>query len=103
MDMKLIHSVTIQQLTPVSDGGGGFTEDWVDYKTVNAFVQPVTGKEYYEGQQLTEKIDYKVYTHYQSDIKADMRVIFNQKVLSIKSVLSLAEMGKYLVLMCKSE
>ena len=101
--MKLIHSVTIQQLTKVDDGGGGFTEDWTDYKTLNAFVQPVTGKEYYEGQQLTEKIDYKVFIAYQNDIKADMRVVFNEKVLSIKSVLNLAEMDKYLVLMCQSE
>lgn len=36
---------TVQRLTRVSDGGGGFTDEWTDQATVAARIAPVGGGE----------------------------------------------------------
>lgn len=85
--MEYPHTITIQAHIKVDDGGGGYTEEWTPFDTVEAFVAPLSGSEYYQAQQVQNPVEYDVYLPYRDDIIPSMRVVFRGKILQIKAVL----------------
>lgn len=79
------HVVTFQRVEKVSDGGGGYVEKFTDYLTTEAFVGGITSREYYQAQQLQNPVDCNVYFPYRNDIEKTMRIIYESKVLTLKS------------------
>lgn len=68
------HSVTFLTEQKVSDGGGGFTMSWVDYVTIDAFMDTPTSREMFQAQQLQTPLDRNLYYAYRTDILPSMRV-----------------------------
>jgi SPP1 family predicted phage head-tail adaptor len=79
------HTITFQSYTEVSDGGGGYTEEWSDFLTTEAHVQPVSSREYVRAQALQNPIDHNVYYPYQDGVTASMRILWDGKTLDIQS------------------
>jgi SPP1 family predicted phage head-tail adaptor len=101
MVMRYPHLIDIERFVSVDDGMGGHTEEWTPYLTdVEAHVQPITGNEYYQAQQIQNPVQVDIYTPFNGAIRADMRVIYNGETLSIKSVLDQGGMNKVLLLKC---
>lgn len=96
------HEITFQQFNKVSDGGGGYTQSWVDFITTEAFVCPVSSKELAIAQQTQNPIDHTVFYPYQEGVKANMRIKFGSQTLSIHSS-PLDQGGQGEILMVKAK
>lgn len=79
------HTITFQKYEKVSDGGGGYSQTWVNFLATEAHVQPISSSEYAQAQQLTNPIDHNIYYPYQEGVKGSMRAIWEGKTLSLRS------------------
>ncbi|MED4461859.1 phage head closure protein [Metabacillus fastidiosus] len=77
------HEVTIQELASVSDGGGGHKKAWTTFLTMEGFMDTPTSKERYEAMQLNNPLDRYLYYPYRTDIKTDMRAVFEEETYEI--------------------
>lgn len=95
------HEVIFQKSGKVPDGGGGYTNGWVDFLTTEAFVCPVSSKELYQAHQTQNPINHNVFFPYVDGIKPDMRVKHGNDILSIHSKpLDQGGQGEILLLKC---
>lgn len=81
------HSITFQEKQKVPDGGGGYTTSWVDAFTSDAHVQPITGSQRFQAQQLETPVNTRVYLP-TSGAKSSMRIVWhdrNDTIISLKS------------------
>jgi SPP1 family predicted phage head-tail adaptor len=97
---KLRHRITIEQKAKVSDGAGGYTESWVPFVTIWASVDPVSGKEYYEAQQMQSSVSHKIRIRYKSGVLPSMRVNFKERIFAVESVINWEERNRDMMLMC---
>jgi SPP1 family predicted phage head-tail adaptor len=81
------HEITFQhEVQGGSDGLGGWIPGgWQDFATSEALVTPVSSREIAQAEQTRNPIDYEVYYPYRDDILPSMRVLYDGKLLSIKS------------------
>lgn len=98
---KLKHRVTLQEYTATRDSYGAELEAWVDIATVWASVEPLTGREYFQTQQINAEISTKVTIRFKAGVTAKMRLIYNDRVFEIISVINTEEKDVQLVLMCR--
>lgn len=97
---KLRHRITIQQFTSVPDGSGGYTEDWIDLRTVWAQVQPIKGYERIQSKQLETEISHRITTRFFDDIISKMRVVWRGRTMDIDSVINVDGLDKQLEILC---
>lgn len=79
---------------------GEIVPEYVPFKTVNAEVMPLTGREYTESQKIRAETTYRVTIRYFPNIKSDMRISYKEKQFKIESVLNVGEKNQSLQLMC---
>lgn len=94
------HLITIQKMAKVPDGSGGHVEDWVTFKEVNAHVQPISGDSFFKAQQIESKINHKVFIDYDNTITNNARLIFEDKILTVNSIIDQGGLNELMVLMC---
>nr|WP_309101678.1 phage head closure protein [Fredinandcohnia onubensis] len=68
------HTITFQESQKVSDGGGGHTLTWLDFKSIDAFVCPVSGKERIIAEQAQKPVDFSIFYPFQDVFKQGMRI-----------------------------
>lgn len=98
---KLKHRVTIQEYTTTRDSFGAEIEAWVDIATVWASVEPLTGREYFQMQQINTEISTKVTMRFKAGVTVKMRLIYNNRIFEIISLINTEEKDVQLVLMCR--
>lgn len=97
------HIITFQEEQSIPDGGGGRTVNWANVLTTEAFVDPITSREFYQAQQANYPVDYNVFIPYQDDIKQSMRIKYGEQVLALKSKpIDLGGAGEILMIKCES-
>lgn len=95
------HVITIESYTESNDDLGGHSEDWAPFLTdIEAHIQPISGTEYYQAQQIQNPVQVDIYTPYNGVIQANMRIVFEGKTLNIKSVLDQGGMNEVMLLKC---
>lgn len=82
------HRVTIQNVSRVSDGQGGYTETWPDGASVFASIEPVKAWERYQAMQTQAPVTHKVVIRYRTDVTAATRLQFGTRVLWVKEVIN---------------
>lgn len=96
------HTAIFRKSTKLTDGGGGYTYEWSDAFTSEAFVCPISGSEYVQAQQLTNPVDYSVFVPYREDITPDMRIFSDGKLLDVQSApLDQGGQKEVILLKCK--
>jgi SPP1 family predicted phage head-tail adaptor len=93
--------VTLQTKSTTRAANGEEVVTWGDTATVWAFVEPLRGREFFAGAQMTDAVDYRVTVRYRTGVVREMRVKYGTEYLDIVSVI---EVGKKvaLELMCVS-
>ena len=99
----LRHRVTIQTFTEARDIAGGVVRTWADSATRWAQVQPLTGREYFDAQQVKSDVTHMVTMRKYTSVTTTNRLVHNSRNFNILSVQNIDERGKKMVLMCKEE
>lgn len=99
---RLNKRVTIQSAVSGSPAINDFGEKnlvWTDLAEVWAAVEPLTGREFWAQQQVQSEITVRVKVRYRSDITTGMRVVYNEAIYMIKSIIDPLEKHEELHLM----
>ena len=76
-------------------------EEWEDIATTWASINPISGKEYYSAETINSDLTHKIRLRYRKGITPDMRVIYNDRIFYIISVINEYEKNTMLQLMCR--
>lgn len=93
---QLKKRVTIQNVTRVSDGQGGFTETWVDGSTVFAGIEPVKSYERYQAMQLEVPVSHKIVMRFTAEVTEQSRLKYGERIFNVKEVINVNEDGRFL-------
>ena len=101
---KLRKRVAIQSRTDsVSDETMAPTQTWTTVATVWASVEPLSGQEGIQANQLNAELSHRVTIRYYSGLTAAYRILWGTRVLRIVSVLNTDERNREMVLSCMEE
>jgi SPP1 family predicted phage head-tail adaptor len=103
---KFLHKVTAQDFTTTSDGAGGLIQTWADTHEFYAEIEPQTGREALEAEQLIGKKPYKFTTRYSSEVASvgnESRLEFGTRYFNIHSVVNLNEENEFLQILAWEE
>lgn len=90
------HRVTIQSVSRVSDGQGGFTESWTDGATVWAAVEQKKAWEKFQAMQEQTPVVWAVTMRYRDDVTTASRLKYGTRVLWVKEVINVNEDDAFL-------
>jgi len=99
----LRHRITFQKETKTPDGHHGHTSTWEEVVTVWAKIEPVSGREYYYSHQLKNAISHKITIRYRDGITEELRIVFEERIMKIESLINLEEQEWFMVLRCIEE
>ncbi len=100
----LRHRVTIQKPISTAKGDDGAPIiTWEKVLDTWASVEPLSGREYFDAQQVNADVTHKASMRYRSGIDSTMRILLGSRLLLILAVLNTEERSRELVLMCREE
>lgn len=97
---KLRHRITFQQESLTPDGMGGSTKTWTSLGTVSAQVEPLSGKEFFQAQQIQSSVTHKVTMRYRANTIPSLRILFGTRTFDVNAVLDPEERHIQLILLC---
>lgn len=103
---ELKHRISVQKFAKIEDGGGGFTEEWIDLfdpPEIWASINPLSGRELFVAMQIQSMVSHKIKIRYRSGITNKHRVEYKGRVYNILAVIDKQERHKELELMCEEE
>jgi SPP1 family predicted phage head-tail adaptor len=83
----LRHRLTLEELSRVTDDGGGFTESWVEVATIFADLRPIRGSERVEADRLTGNVTHDVVLRYRPGVVPSMRFREDTRIFQIVAVI----------------
>lgn len=100
---QLRHLVSIQRPPTTKDLQGGCTGDWIEIPHGAQWVgiSPISGTRRYESAQILQGVTHEVTTRYVPDVDSNMRLVWGERVLQIKSLLNVDERNKELRILCQ--
>lgn len=97
----LRHRVTLQRLVSAQGASGDLAQSWADVTTVYAAVEPLSGREYWQAQQVAAETSIRVRIRYRQGVEPTMRVLYGSRILEILGIVDLEERHVELQLMCR--
>lgn len=93
--------VTINSKTASQDSFGAEQITWVEFATVWAAVEPLTGREFMDARQITAEVTTRVRIRKLDGVIPEMQVVFGSKVYDVLAVLHVEERKREMQLMCQ--
>lgn len=98
---ELNHRIKLEQLLVEKDNLEQEIETWQLAYEVWADIKPLSGKEYFKARQTKSDIMVQVTIRYRPQIHNHMRMLFNNQIYEIVSVINVNQENRYLQLLCK--
>ncbi len=95
------HRITLQQATETRDSLGGTVQAWATFATVWAAIEPLSGRELLQAQQVQAEVTHRVRLRYMNGVTAELRVLFGTRYFNILSAVNVQERNREIVLTCK--
>ena len=96
--------IIFEQKTNTTDGIGGFTSTWAKFATRWAKVTALRGVEKYRAERLESNVSHQIIVRYDITLVPTMRIIYEERVLTIKTIINMDESKKqYMEIMCEEE
>lgn len=95
------HRVTIEQPLRTGDEGGGAEITWQPVATVWAEIQPKTGREVFESDQLGGRVTHDVRMRYRDGVTPKMRIFHAGRTFDIRFAANAGERGEWLICACE--
>ena len=93
---NLRHRITFQLQDLEQD-----MEVWNDICTTWANIRPIAGKEYFQAETINSELTHKIISRYKKEITPDMRVVYQNRIFYIQSIINDYEKNITLQLMCR--
>jgi SPP1 family predicted phage head-tail adaptor len=93
--------VTIKDKSVSQNSYGEEVITWNDVDTVWAAVEPLRGREFLEGKQITAEVSTRIRIRYRSGITPEMQVVFGSITYDIHSIIHIEEREREIHLMCQ--
>lgn len=100
---SLRHLVDIQSRTVSRDGYGAATVSWATVDTVAAKVEPLSGREAWQAQQVRPDVTHQVTIRYWEGLTPKHRFVHKGRILEIAWVNNLEERDRFHVCVCVEE
>ena len=101
----LRHRVRIEEQTETRNAHGGITRAWAEASEGKRYaaIEPISGREFYEAQQVAADITHKVKIRYYAGLNTSHRIvrIHDSRVFDIEAVQNTDERNIEQVCMCK--
>ena len=94
--------ITLQQPARVSNGKGGFDKSWSSFRDVHAQMIPLRGNEALSDNLLREVQLWKVMIRFIDGVTPDWRILFDGRVLNIRSCEDMDGGRRFLTMTCES-
>jgi len=98
---KLRHYVDLQSSSDVPNDVGEIEKDWSTFASVWASIEPLSGRELLQYQQLNAELSHRIVIRYNSSINNKCRVVFDSRIFDINVVKNLEERNVHQELLCK--
>lgn len=98
---RLRHRIVIEESIAGRDSFGAEVSEWSQFAKVWADVSPVSGREFIAFKQINAEITTKVTIRYTAGVTTEMRVLFDNRIFEITSIINPEEKNVSLLLMCK--
>lgn len=98
---ELKHRIALQEQVIVKDELEQEIEIWQEVYKVWAEIKPLSGKEYFKARQTKSEVRVQITIRYKKEVNNQMRVVLDNQVYEIVSVINLEHQNKYLQLLCK--
>lgn len=94
--------VTIQRPVSSQDVYGQMVNAWNDIATVWAKVEDLSGREYFQAQEVpTSQVTTRITMRWRNDVEPEMRIVAGDRIFDIESALDASGRKAELQLMCK--
>lgn len=100
---KLRHRIVLKKPVILKDPIGQDLEVWQDIASVWAIIEPLSGKEYFNAQQINSEVTSKITIRYLKDLDSHAVIHWNNRVFKILSIINLEERNIYLQLLCSEK
>lgn len=97
----LRHRIVIQKPTRVKNAFDEWVDDWEDWATVWAAVEPLRGSRYFAAKQASSEVEGTVRMRYRDGVEPTMRIKFGERYLKIISVVNPSERRRELEILYK--
>lgn len=97
---KLRHRVSIYYPEETQDATGSMVQNWLEFATVWASVEPLRGREMWAAREKEARIDVRIRMRYIDGITAKMIVILGSHTYQIVSIIDEEMRHAALQLMC---
>lgn len=98
---KLRHRVEIQYKVVTQNSYGEEEITWTELATVWAAVEPLSGREFLEGRQVSAEVNTRIRIRRRGDVTPEMRVVYGSINYDILAVIELEERRREEHLMCQ--
>lgn len=99
---ELRHRVRIERLKRIPDGGGGWDEDWVTHAEVWAKVETLSGREYWQAQQVQSEATMRLTMRHRADLLPADRIVYDGQTLNIQHIADPDGRRERLEVLCKT-
>lgn len=102
----LRHVLKLQNFALTADGHGGFQRLWQplgECADVYAAIHDMSAARGVEAGALKTVMRHKIVMRYRADVKAEMRLLSDDKIYTIEAVLDVANRKEYLEIQARSE
>ncbi|WP_187970198.1 phage head closure protein [Aquibium microcysteis] len=100
---RLRRLLTLEAMTPVPDGAGGFTQSWTALATVHAALEPVAAAPRFGADQSLPIVTHVVTLRARADMRSGMRFAAGDRRFSIETVHDPDETGRFLICRVREE
>ena len=98
---RLRHRIRLQKQRNRPSDYGATIAEWLDVHHVWAEVKPLSGREYFAEAQIQSEVTTQIWLRYLPNVDSTMRVVFNEQIYEIVSVINYKLLNKTLLLQCK--
>lgn len=98
---EMRHRITIQILSASKDSFQQEIKGWTNFETVWAKIEPLSGREFFEAQQMNAEITHRITMRYMKGLNPKMRIMYGERIFDIKTILNIEEKNIELQILCK--
>lgn len=100
---RLRHRIQIEEQISTINSSGESEKEWQHVAEVWAAIEPVSGRELLQAQQVQSKVTTRITIRSRSGVRASMRAIHKTSVYNIEAVITDPESGiEWMTLQCST-